>query len=152
MFRAQTFPSMGKQQCQSAQALPLGLPAGDEKIDNPLGIVCKIPELRFPKHQCFWLCYGIAIFETQNTRFRQKRVVNHEGRLFFIQMIQGNVGLTAFGIEQNRMPLTEGTPAHILSAQADGKPFHEQRCKCQCLGTCPVNAFTRFYSGQAFSQ
>ena len=70
MFRAQDFPAMGKQQCQSAQALPFGLPAGNKKIDNPLGIVCEIPELCFPKHQCIWLCYGIAIFETQNTGFR----------------------------------------------------------------------------------
>mmetsp|Transcript_5104 Transcript_5104/g.9616 ORF Transcript_5104/g.9616 Transcript_5104/m.9616 type:complete len:214 (-) Transcript_5104:1214-1855(-) len=56
-----------KQQSQPRLTQPLGLPGGNELVDDDLGSVGKVSELRFPKYQGVGVLHGVAELEAEDS-------------------------------------------------------------------------------------
>ncbi len=65
-----SFQCVRKEQHQPASPLPFGLRAGDELVDDSLGVVGEITELSLPDDQRFGAHDGISVFKPQNGTFR----------------------------------------------------------------------------------
>src|SRR5262245_45468489 len=98
---------MRQEQHNSARPLPFRFRGNDELIDDGLGSVGKIAELRFPKAKHTWVIEGIAVVETQNRSFGQKAVVNANARLIRREMKQGKIRLAGFRIVKKRVPMAK---------------------------------------------
>ncbi len=132
------FETVRQQHHQAAQPPPLGLGAGDELVDDHLGRVDKVAELRFPQDQAVGAIDAVAIFEAQHAGFAQRAVVNLERPLPFAQVLEGHVAVAVLIIVQHGMPLAERAPGAVLAAHADAVPFDAQRGKGQGLGRRPI--------------
>ena len=74
MFWTLAFKSVGQQHHQTGHPQPLGFGRGNELIDDDLGTVGEIAELRFPQRQRLGLGGRIAVFKAQNPQLGQRRV------------------------------------------------------------------------------
>src|SRR4029077_17747134 len=69
MFRTLPLVTVRQQQNDAGGQVPFIFGGGNELIDDDLGTVDEISELRFPGDQRFWIIAAVAILETQDTRF-----------------------------------------------------------------------------------
>ena len=81
VLRTHAFHAVRQQHDQSRLANPLGLAAGQELIDDALGGVGEVSELRFPQHQGVRVRHGVAQLEAKDSVFRQRRIANSVGCL-----------------------------------------------------------------------
>ena len=93
MLRARTVITMRQQQHEPALISPFGFAARDELIDDHLGIVHKVTELRFPDHQIPPALQRIAVFEPEYRFFGQWRLENGESSLRLRDVPKRNVEL-----------------------------------------------------------
>ncbi len=78
MFSPLALVAVRQKHGQPAGPVPLGAAAGDKLVDDNLGAVGKIAELRFPDGQSFGKLEGVAVFEAENSGFGQRAVVDTE--------------------------------------------------------------------------
>ncbi len=116
MLGTLTFEAVRQQQHQSAEAPPLVLGAGDELVDDDLTDVPEVAELRFPRHQGFWVVERIAVFESQHASFAERAVDDVDAGLIGSQVLQRHVLVVVFRIVQYGVALAEGTAFAILTA------------------------------------
>ena len=76
-----TFHSMGKEQNNARLAHPFRLSGSNKLVNNTLGSVEKVAELRFPADQRIGVGHRITQFETEDAEFRQRAVADRVGRL-----------------------------------------------------------------------
>ncbi len=72
--------------CGSSSTRPLGWPhfglrARNELVDQNLGAVGEVAELRFPQHQRQRVGHAVAEFEAQHGVFAERAVEDFEARL-----------------------------------------------------------------------
>src|SRR5436305_186929 len=70
----------------------------DELIDDCLGPVSEIAELRFPKAQHVWIIERVTVVESEHGGFRKETVINTNARLFFREMHQRVIGSARFRV------------------------------------------------------
>ena len=133
------FVSMWQQQRQPGRLAPLRQPGDDELVDHDLGAVDEIAELRFPEHERLRGCNGIAVLEAQTGVFRERRVVDLERGGLLVEVLQRCVGLAGLHVVQHRVAVGEGAALCVLSREADGNPFDEQRPERESLRLAPVD-------------
>jgi hypothetical protein len=133
MFRALALEAMRQEQHETAETFPFVFGAGDELIDDDLRDVPEIAELRLPANQSRRRVEAIAVFESQDADFRQRRIINLHGTLVWIDMLQWDVTMAVLVIVENGMAMTEGAAADILTAQTHGVFIHRQRRERQGL-------------------
>src|SRR5579871_5550223 len=75
VFRALAFVSMRQKQNQSREQAPFILACTYKLIDDGLGHIGEVSELRLPQHQRLGIIAAIAIFKAEHSRFGQSRVV-----------------------------------------------------------------------------
>src|SRR5262245_5437356 len=105
VLRSLSFEAVGKKHHYARKQSPFVFTGADELIDNSLGDVNKITELRFPKHECFWIVTAVAVFKSQYSSFRQSRVIDFAGRLTIRNMLEGHMFLFILNIDQNGVSL-----------------------------------------------
>ena len=118
MFRPLAFIAVRQQQHQARHAQPFHFARGDELVDHHLRAIGEIAELRFPQHQRLGLGEGVAIFEAQHRFFRQQRVDHFEFALAVADMVERQIALFGFLIDQRGMALAERAARGILARQA----------------------------------
>ena len=69
---------MGQQQHDTARPLPFGLSGDNKLVDDHLGAVGKIAELRLPKTQHVRIIQGIPVIESEHGSFRKQTVIDTE--------------------------------------------------------------------------
>ncbi len=74
MLRSLAFIAVGQQQHEAVGAQPFALGRGDILVDDDLGAIGEVAELRFPHHQGLGVGHGIAIFEAEHAIFGQRAV------------------------------------------------------------------------------
>ena len=87
VLRPHAFITVGQQQNQAAETLPLGLTAGNKQVNHRLGIIDEIAELGLPENQAVGLSQRIAVFKTECAGLRQKAVINIKPGLIGINCI-----------------------------------------------------------------
>ena len=96
-----------------------------------MGNVDEVAELRLPQHQRLGIIAAVAVFETQNARFGQCRVVNFATRLRLRDVLERHVLLLIFDIHQDGVALVEGAAAGVLSAESHRNPVPYQAAESQ---------------------
>src|SRR5206468_7626344 len=125
-----------EQHDEPARAQPLGFARGDELIDDALGAISEVAELRLPQHQSLRVGERIAIFEAKHAELGQRAVTNLKPCAF--DRGQRDVFLTRLLIDPNCVTLAEGTAAAVLARQANAVAFRDQASVGERLRRRPV--------------
>src|SRR3984885_8347160 len=62
VFRSLAFVTVGQQEDNAGEQVPLGFARADELVDDGLGDVDEIAELGFPQDKRFGIVAGVAVF------------------------------------------------------------------------------------------
>src|SRR5687768_12901535 len=121
------FIAVREQADQAAMTLPFGLRGGDELIEQHLCAVREIAELRFPQDEHARIGQRVAVFEANAGVFSQGTVMNAEAGLPLVDCVQGRERLAIRLVKQHRMSVAKSAALDILSCEADGMTFDQQR-------------------------
>ena len=80
MFGALALIAVRQQQCEPGREAPLGEAGGQELVDDDLGAVDEVAELRFPEHQGLGCGRAVSVLEAQGRELRKGTVVQLHGR------------------------------------------------------------------------
>ena len=69
MLRSLPLVAVRQEQCKAAAPAPFGIAAADKLIDDDLGTISEVAELRLPNDQRSGLGSGIAVLETEHGLF-----------------------------------------------------------------------------------
>ena len=105
VLRPLSLEAVGQKHHQPAHAQPLGLARGDELVDDDLGAIGEIAELRLPQHQHVGFGGGIAVFEAEHGGLGQGTVDDIEGRLVPAQVIERDEALLRLLVDEHGMAL-----------------------------------------------
>ena len=139
MLRTLAFIAMRQEDGQAAETTPLGKAGGDELVEDHLGAVGEVAELRFPHHQGFRIGGGITVLEAQHTLLRQQRVVDREAVFAGHQRLQRGVACAVLVVMHGGMAMEEGAALHVLAAEAHVEAFVEIGRVSHGLGETPVH-------------
>ena len=116
-------------------------PADEELVDDDLGAVDEVAELRLPEHQRLGRRRAVAVLEAQG------------GQLATAGCCAAPCGASAPGsrwigvqrspvgrVVQHQVPLAEGAPLGVLAGEPDRNAFGQERGERQRLGVRPVDA------------
>ena len=78
----------GSSSATSERLAPLRLTGRDELVDDRLGAVDEVAELRLPQHQRVGVGHRVAVLEADGGELRQRRVVGQEAALALGQVAQ----------------------------------------------------------------
>src|SRR5688572_20490304 len=99
---------MGKEQNNSAWALPFRFCAGNELVDHDLRTVHKIAELRLPLAEHVREVERVAVVEAEHAGFAQQGIVNADLRLLAgLDVIERAPTLARVDVVKIRMTLAE---------------------------------------------
>ena len=139
MLRTLTFVAVWQQTNQPGHAQPFALAGRDELIEQNLGAVGEIAELRFPQRQRIRLGQRIAVLEAEHGFFRQHRIDDFETRLAVTEIVKRRVAFLVFLIDQHRVALREGAAFGILTRKPDPMRLAQQRTECERFGGRPID-------------
>jgi hypothetical protein len=140
MLRPLTLVAVGQQQDDARSALPLRFAADEELVDDDLGSVGEIAELRFPHDQHLGIVERVAVVETEHGRLGKQRIVDAEaGLLRGIEVVQRRVARARLVVVQHGVPMAERPAFAVLSAQAHGRALEQQRRVGEGLAEGPVD-------------
>src|SRR5581483_2147851 len=136
VLRSLPFKSMRKKHDEAARAQPLCLAGGNELVDDALGAIGEIAELRLPQHQRLRVGQRIAVFEPEHAELRKRAIANFKAGT--VHLAERNIFLAILLVDPHRVPLAEGASPTVLARQTHAVAFGEQASKRQCFGGCPV--------------
>ena len=140
MLWSLAFIAMRQEQHQARHAQPFHLARGDELIDDDLGAVGEIAELRLPEHQRLGLGEAVAIFEADHRFFRKQRVDHFEFGLTAADVVERHIALFGFLIDQHRVALRKGSARGILTRKPHRKAIVQERAESERFAGSPVDA------------
>src|SRR6202140_5616152 len=76
MFRSLAFVAVREKHHNAREQVPLGFAGADELVDDSLCDVDEVAELGFPEDQRLGIVATVAVLETENSRFGERRVVD----------------------------------------------------------------------------
>src|SRR5215468_8448714 len=126
MLRSLAFISVRQKQNQARQQSPFVLAGTHKLVDDGLRDVGEVAELRLPEYERLGIITAVAVFESHDTGFGERRIVDIAGRLSVDDMPQWNIFGFVLGVDQYGMPLVEGRATGILTAQPDRNPLLHQ--------------------------
>src|SRR5262249_38271204 len=125
---------------EAGHAQPFALARRDELIKNDLRSVSEVAELRLPHGERVGLSERVAVLEAEHRLLRQHRVDDLEAGLAVAQVVERDVAVLVFLIDQHRVTLREGSALAVLAGQAHRKPVEQKRAEGESLGGRPVDA------------
>src|SRR6516225_2959184 len=144
MLGALAFIAVGQQADEARHAQPFALAGGNELVEDDLGAVGEIAELRLPQGEGVRLGERIAVFEAQHRLLREHRIDDLVARLAGADGVEGRVTVLVLLVDQDRMALREGAALAVLAGQPDPRAVEEERAERQRLRRRPVYAFAGF--------
>ena len=131
--------AVGQQHHQARGLIPLVLGGHDVLVDDRLGAVHEVAELRLPRHEGILVGDAVAVLEAQRGVLRQQGVVDPELGLLAGQRGDRDPGLARDVVDQAGVALAEGAPPAVLPGQADRVALHDQARERQQLGGGPLH-------------
>src|ERR1051326_3326339 len=120
---------MRQQKNQPAESPPFFFGAGDKLVDDRLGDIAEIAELRLPQHQGVRIVQAIAVLEAQHPRFGKRAVENLHRSLLGREVLERHPTMTILVIMPLRVSLAESASLSILPAQPHSNPLACQAAK-----------------------
>merc|ERR1711892_761152 len=140
MLGAHTLHSVRKKHHQAGLSHPLGLPTGNELVNDALGSVCEVSKLSLPQHQSIGVGHGVAQLKSKDAVFGQRAIAHRVGSLVWIQVFYGVVGGHVLClVVQHVVAVGEGASFDILAGESDMDSIFKKRTKSKSLSHCPIN-------------
>ena len=139
MLRPLPFVAVREEHHDARKEPPLVLARGDELIDDDLGAVGEVAELRLPADQGLGKVAAVAVLEAEDGGLGEHRVVDLETGLVRRHMFQRRVLGRVLDVDQHRVALVEGAAPAVLPREADGHARLHQRGEGQSLGQPKVD-------------
>src|SRR5688572_9371398 len=98
MLWSLAFEAVRQEHDEAAKPAPLVFSAGNKLVDDDLGCVPEITELRFPRDECIREVEAIAVFETQDAGFGKRAVLDLDLRLAWLHVFERRVGMAVLVI------------------------------------------------------
>src|SRR6185437_1110248 len=131
--------AMREQHDEAARAQPLGFTRGDELVDDALGAIGEVAELRFPQHEAAGVGERIAIFEPQDAELGKRTVADFEAAL--ADVTQRDIFVAGLLIDPHGVALAEGAPAAVLARKTHAAGFGDETSERERFGGRPVAPF-----------
>src|SRR5690606_5570352 len=113
MLGALALVAVRKEQREPAEPAPLRLARADELIDNDLGAVREVAELRFPEHERVGRRRAVAILEAEHGLFREQRVGDDECLLVGDDVLERYEGTAVLLVDQRGVTMEERAAAAV---------------------------------------
>src|SRR5690242_16038556 len=107
MLRPLSLEAMRKEHHEAAQAAPLVFGTADELIDDHLGRIDEVAELRFPENEPVGPVETVAVFESEDASFGERAADDLDPSLVGGQIRKQRMRVAVLRVEENRVPLTE---------------------------------------------
>jgi len=101
VLRALAFITVRQEQHQAGEQVPLGFTGHYELINDGLRNIGEVAELRLPQHQHLREIAAVAIFKTQDSGLRKRRIVNTAMCLAFGDMLQRHIFLLVHNVQEH---------------------------------------------------
>ena len=129
-----------RQQHDDARALsPLLLGARDELVDDGLGAVREVAELRLPEHERIRSLDRVAVLEREGGVLAQQRVVDREAGLVLREVRQREPLLPVEAVVEDRVPRHEGAAPGILTREPHRGALEQEGAEGEQLAEAPVD-------------
>ena len=126
---ARALVAVGQQQREAGGLPPLGQARDDELVDDHLGGVDEVPELRLPQHERLGRLLAVAVLEAEAGELRERAVVQLERRERVGQVLDRADGLAGLGVVQHQVALAEGAALGVLAGEPQRRCLGQQRAK-----------------------
>ena len=127
-----------QQQDEAAQPRPLVLGAGDELVDDHLGRVEEVAELRLPGHETLGVVEAVAVLEAEHAGFGERAVEDLDAGLVGGEVLQRRVGAAIFHVVEHGVAVAERAAGGVLAGEADAKALGRQGGEGQGLAGGPI--------------
>ena len=153
MLGALPFVAMREQHDEAADAAPFRFAGRDELIDDDLGAVGEVAELRLPDDEPLRIGRRVAVLERQHRILGQHGIDDLERPLIVLHMLQRNPrsGIPLFPIlvVQHGVPVREGAAPDVLARDPHAIAVVEERRIGKCFGHSPIERKLSFTHGLA---
>ena len=134
-----TFVAVRQQQDDARLLAPLGLARGDVLVDDGLGAVDEVAELRLPERQRLGAGHRVAVLEAERGVLAQQRVVDVERGLLVADVGQRRPLVGVGAIDDRREPRGERATTGVLAGDAHRTTVQQQRAHREDLAGAPVD-------------
>ena len=136
--------AVGQQQHEPVALAPLVLGGDDVLVDDDLGAVDEVAELRLPQHERSVVGVGVAVLESERgvlatAASRRPRTAP----LAPGSVVERDPRLAGLVVDQRRVALAERAAAAVLAGEADAVAFEHERTEGEGLGGRPVDLAAR---------
>ncbi len=138
VFRSLAMVAVGQEENDAGGFAPLRFRADDILVDDELGAVGKIAELRFPEDEHVGEIEAVAVIEAEHRVFRERAVVDAELGLAVGDVVQRRIALARLHVVKDGVALGEGAAAAILTGEPDRQTTLEQCAEGEGFGGAPV--------------
>ena len=128
-----------QQQHQPGGLTPLVLGRHEVLVDDDLGAVDEVAELRLPQDQRVLVGHRVAVLVPDRGVLGQQRVVDPEARGRPGQVVQRGPAALVLEVDQRGVALAERAAAAVLAGQADVGALEHERTEGQRLGRRPLH-------------
>ena len=119
--------AVGEQQDEAGEEAPLVLARAQELVDDHLGVVGEVAELRLPQHERLGVVAAEAVLVAEDGGLRQRRVVDLAPRLVRREVRQRHVLPLVLDVDEDGVPLVEGAAFAVLPGQPHPVSRRQQR-------------------------
>jgi hypothetical protein len=134
---------------------PLLVGRGDVLVDDRLGAVREVAELRLPQGEGVGTLDGVAVLEGHRRILAEKRVVDVEAALVVAEVRQRQPFLAVRAVVEHGVALHERAAAGVLAGEAHVRALHEERPKASSSpkpqSTLPLRLMSRRFSSSCCS-
>ena len=136
---ARALVAVGQQQRQARGLAPLGEAGDDELVDDHLGGVDEVAELRLPQHERLGGLLAVAVLEAHARELRERAVVQLQRRQRVGQALDRADRLAGLGVVQDHVALAEGAALGVLAGEPQRCALGQQRRERERLRVRPVD-------------
>src|SRR5207342_1026874 len=134
------FVAVRQQERQARRLSPLRAAGHDELVDDDLGAVHEVAELRLPEHERVGSRDRVAVLERERSVLRERGVVDLERRGGVGEILKRRERLSGSRIVEHRVAVRERAALGVLAGEPDRNAFFEQRPERERLRVAPVDS------------
>ena len=131
--------AVGQEQDRPGGLAPLVLGGDEVLVDDDLGAVDEVAELRLPRTSASLLLDRVAVLVADGGVLRQQRVADPDAALDAGQVGQRRPRRPGLVVDEHGVALAERPPPAVLAGQADVGAFEQERTEGELLGGGPVD-------------
>ena len=123
MLRPLPFEAVRQEHHEPREPVPLVFGADDELVNDDLGTVDEVAELRLPHDKPVRAVEAVAVLEAEHSCLRQRAVVDFDRRLIGGEVLERAVGLVAHAVVDHGMAVAERAPLAVLPGETHPHPL-----------------------------